>query len=577
MSSDSRTRLNLRAVAPLLLLAILIGTAVAGAAYLAYDRYSSERSSRLDDVRSENADQARQFEQFYDSRFETLEAIAASPIVASGDREAIKAYFERLVAAGSSFSGGLSIIGTDGIMVLLSGFPLDEPPIDLSDRDYVQAVLATDAPASGNAIVGRRSGDPLVTFAVPIRDGSDATTGILAGTLRLDAEGGGLARIGLSTDDVIVLDGANQVVMNRGFVETVEPADDALVELSGDSNELRTGVELPGQDGESVVSSTAIGDSGWHLLTVKDQGDVLGGIRRDLGLQLALLGALALMSAVALAALAWQRMTDIRVREQAADLQKSDEALRESLAAKESFISLVSHELRTPLTMILGNASLLAERSEMLSEDERRGALEDLTAESLRMERIVQNLLTLARLESARPDGEAVSVGAVVRRAIDELRRLYPNREVKPPTPGVELLVFADEGHVEQIVTNYIVNAVKYSPATAPVEIELIQRGRFGTIRVLDRGPGLAAHEIERVFEPFFRSSSTAGSAAGMGIGLSVCKRIADFWGGRCWAENRDGGGAVFAVELPLFVEEPLADDEASVEARASSLTPVGP
>jgi two-component system sensor histidine kinase KdpD len=102
---------------------------------------------------------------------------------------------------------------------------------------------------------------------------------------------------------------------------------------------------------------------------------------------------------------------------------------------------------------------------------------------------------------------------------------------------------------MEQVFVNLIENAVRHTPPGTPIQIAARAEGEVVVIEVADRGPGLATEELGRVFEKFYRAKSTA---AGVGLGLAICKGILDAHGGRIWAENREGGGAVFRFSLPL-------------------------
>jgi two-component system, OmpR family, sensor histidine kinase KdpD len=125
--------------------------------------------------------------------------------------------------------------------------------------------------------------------------------------------------------------------------------------------------------------------------------------------------------------------------------------------------------------------------------------------------------------------------------------------------------VAAEPNYLEQILQNLISNAIKYSPPGSPIDIQARREEGCVAISVLDRGSGIAPEEMERIFEPFFRSSSTAGQAAGIGLGLSVCKRLVDAQGGELWARPREGGGTEIGFSLPMYEDE----DEPALAAAA--------
>ena len=236
------------------------------------------------------------------------------------------------------------------------------------------------------------------------------------------------------------------------------------------------------------------------------------------------------------------------------DAQKRhEEELQQANAAKDDFLGMVSHELRTPLTVILGNAQALR-RVATLSAEDLAGCIVEIQRESSRLHRLIENMLTISRIERGIvQDLEPV----LLQHALPHM--IASHAENTPITIEVEpemAAVAADPNYLEQIIQNLISNAIKYSPAGSPIEIHAEQRDGRAEIRVLDRGGGIAAGDIERIFEPFFRSSSTATQAAGIGLGLSVCKRLVDAQGGELWARPRAGGGTEIGFSLPLYEEQ---------------------
>ena len=116
--------------------------------------------------------------------------------------------------------------------------------------------------------------------------------------------------------------------------------------------------------------------------------------------------------------------------------------------------------------------------------------------------------------------------------------------------------VAAQTGYLELVLRNLLSNADKYSPPDAAIDIELRLGSEGVEIAILDRGPGIADDEHEIIFDRFYRSDRTARKAAGIGMGLTVCKRLIDAQSGRIWARPREGGGLEIAFCLPLYEEE---------------------
>jgi two-component system sensor histidine kinase KdpD len=230
--------------------------------------------------------------------------------------------------------------------------------------------------------------------------------------------------------------------------------------------------------------------------------------------------------------------------------------LRAANAAKDEFLGLVSHELRTPLTAVRGNAEVLLQRMEQLNESGREGALRDIANESERLNRIIDNLLLLARVEQGQEaEREPLVVVRIVERVLARHRRRNPSRGFEIVEHDRPRPVSFVEGYLEQVVENLVSNAEKYSPSHEPIRIEIERDDMEVRIRVLDRGVGITQEEADQLFEPFYRARATSGRAAGLGIGLSVCKRLVTAQGGRVWAQPREGGGAEFGFALPILDE----------------------
>ncbi len=221
---------------------------------------------------------------------------------------------------------------------------------------------------------------------------------------------------------------------------------------------------------------------------------------------------------------------------------------------RDAFIGVLSHELRTPITAIYGGSKVLLRRARPVSAAIRRELLEDMAAEAERMHRLVENLLVLARTERGMNlhAADPVLLQHQVPRVIDSVRTQWPAVEFLVSIPERLPTVSGDDGYVEQVLRNLLSNAAKYGPPGGPVEVSLRQAGDEVQVLVLDRGPGVG-DEAQDVFELFYRSDRTSAAAPGAGIGLFVARQLAIAMGGRIWATDRPGGGAVFGFSLPLF------------------------
>lgn len=222
------------------------------------------------------------------------------------------------------------------------------------------------------------------------------------------------------------------------------------------------------------------------------------------------------------------------------------------------FVADASHELRTPLATIRGHAELV--RSGVVSgpEDTAR-ALGRIESESVRMSSLVEDLLLLARLDTTRALEQApvdlLSIAAEVAadaRARASQRRVTLRNPVDPPWQDAPPIALGDQAKLRQIITNLVSNALQYTPADTPIELEVgVLDGRV-RLSVIDHGQGLRPGNEERVFERFFREDPGRGrGVGGAGLGLAIASTLAAKHGGTLSYRATEGGGSTFWLELP--------------------------
>jgi two-component system, OmpR family, sensor histidine kinase KdpD len=226
---------------------------------------------------------------------------------------------------------------------------------------------------------------------------------------------------------------------------------------------------------------------------------------------------------------------------------------------RNSLLSSVSHDLRTPLASITGAASTLLESEARLDAGTRRDLLESLHEEADRLNRLVQNLLEMTRLEAGalQLHSEWHPVEEVVGAALGRFAKALARRPVTTRVPSELPLVPMDDVLIEQVLINLIDNVLKYTPADSPIEVTAEDDGGAVVIEVADRGPGLRPGEERRIFEKFHRTEA-APSVRGAGLGLAICRGIVQAHGGRIWAENRTGGGVSIRFTLPVKEAPPI-------------------
>ncbi|GAC1702295.1 MAG: hypothetical protein NVS9B6_18330 [Candidatus Limnocylindrales bacterium] len=228
------------------------------------------------------------------------------------------------------------------------------------------------------------------------------------------------------------------------------------------------------------------------------------------------------------------------------------EVLRRGDQLKTALLGAVSHDLRTPLAAIIASAGSLRQRDVEWTADERDEFALDIEEAARRLSRIVTNLLDLSRIEggSLRPDRGWYDLGALVDDVVGRLRGAIAERDLGVVVPAALPPVFLDYVEIDQVLSNLIENAVRYSPAGSPIDIDVAVIGDTVSVAIADRGPGLPAEALGRLFDPFYRVPVRRGPS-GTGLGLAVARGLVEAHGGAISVENRADGGAKFTFTLP--------------------------
>jgi PAS domain S-box-containing protein len=251
---------------------------------------------------------------------------------------------------------------------------------------------------------------------------------------------------------------------------------------------------------------------------------------------------------------------------------------QEADAMRDRFIDVLSHELRTPVTSIFGGTHVLLSRGSSLDDATRNELLADVGGEAERLQRMIENLLILARVERG---ADVLEVSPVLlHRLLPEVvgreKAMWPAITLGCEIPASVPLVSGDEASISLVIRNLVSNAAKYAGPSATVRVTVAADTPDGvTVRVEDDGPGITATEAGQLFDLYFRSEA-ASRAPGSGIGLFVCRRLVAAMGGRIWAKERQTGGAEFGFSLPLWVEEPLAEAPGFPEGTWSPRVEIG-
>lgn len=216
---------------------------------------------------------------------------------------------------------------------------------------------------------------------------------------------------------------------------------------------------------------------------------------------------------------------------------------------RSALLRSVSHDLRTPLATIRAVASDLRDGTRY-DQSTSRELLETVCDEAERLDRLVANLLDLSRIEAGalRPELQAVAMDELVTERLRRLGRLFAQVRLQVEVPPDLPLVDGDYTQLDQVLTNLLENAARHAPAGSTVRVTARTVGPMVELRVADEGIGVAEYERGRIFEPFRRGEGSGSS----GIGLAICKAVAEAHGGSVAVERTPGGGATFVVVLPV-------------------------
>jgi two-component system sensor histidine kinase KdpD len=238
-----------------------------------------------------------------------------------------------------------------------------------------------------------------------------------------------------------------------------------------------------------------------------------------------------------------------RAREEANRLAASERLQKVLLGS-------ISHDIKTPLTGVIGSLSTLLEEP-TLGEPARHELLTIAYRETKQLEQFVAHVLEMTRLEAGevRVHEEPSDLRSVIHGAVDHLREALDGRQCRVELPPQLPLVYVDAILLPHALINVLDNAAKYSPPDTPIEVTASLRRLDVVISVADRGIGIPAEHLHRVFEKFHRlrqPASKNGVTGGAGLGLPIAKGIVEAHGGAIWAEQRPGGGTIVNISLPL-------------------------
>ncbi|HEX7593978.1 MAG TPA: sensor histidine kinase KdpD [Anaerolineae bacterium] len=240
-------------------------------------------------------------------------------------------------------------------------------------------------------------------------------------------------------------------------------------------------------------------------------------------------------------------------RAQLAEQARQAQLLQATEKLQTALLNSISHDLRTPLVSITGALSSLQEDGMQLDDATRRSLIDTASTEAARLNHLVGNLLDMTRVQAGaiRVAEEPCDIQDVIGSALDRLDLLLKDRRVDVNLASDLPLVPMDFVLIVQVLVNLLDNAIKYSPPTAPIDVHARAAGANLEITVADRGVGIPPSDLTRVFDKFYRVERPGG-VTGTGLGLAICKGIIEAHSGSIKAENREGGGTMITLTLPL-------------------------
>ena len=225
---------------------------------------------------------------------------------------------------------------------------------------------------------------------------------------------------------------------------------------------------------------------------------------------------------------------------------------------QRQFVGDVSHELRTPLTIVSGYLQSIQRRGTNLSPPQRE-ALAMATAEADRTIQLLQDLLTLARVDNGQMQFQlkTIDLDGFVAQIIDLTEQYNDSHPINYESPAVSVAVCVDENRLKQVILNLIDNAMKYSESGQTINLRVDQQGENAVLAVRDRGIGIPLSQQTRIFERFYRVDEARSSFAtgGTGLGLSIVKTLVEGMGGTITVSSQLGEGTTFTVLFPIISE----------------------
>ena len=467
--------------------------------------------------------------------------------------------------------------------IVASGLPASVG-LDVGGEPYFQSLARGQERAVSDLTRSQAFGvDPAFFVARAIRNGEGALQGVVVAVVAPDSLGDVLAAARTSAGTLSVIDHQGRLVFSypdrqltweeRDLVGRVPGVEEALErrEVSG------RGRDIGGE--ASLFAAIPAQPSGWLVRASRPEAQTmapaLASVARDLSLLL-LVAAAGFATALLVGrhitvplarlhaqATTWRRgalgeRADVggpgEIRDLAHALNAMVEELRVREEQRDAYVRAVSHDLRHPLTIIQGQAQMLWRSLQKDTYDgPRLRTVEAILASSRSMNAMIQDLVDAARLEGGqvRLNLTSVEMGAFVLDLKARLAGTFEAERIAVEAPEGICPVRADPERLERILMNLLSNAFKYSPPDTPITVRIEQQGGEVITAVSDRGAGIPAEELPRLFQQYYRTTATRARPESLGLGLHICRGFVEAPGGRIWVDSELGKGSTFYFSLP--------------------------
>jgi signal transduction histidine kinase/CheY-like chemotaxis protein len=420
-------------------------------------------------------------------------------------------------------------------------------------RGYSAAALKEKRPTLSKLFVNSVTGTRVVGVAYPVARG-DTVTHVLIASLNLQWFDSLLNRQRLPPGGIAgIFDGDMKFIARSHDGEARRGADPApgLHEL------MRANAEgldrFPSLDGDSVYTSWTRTPRGWIVAFATPATPIDGALWRTVGLLCAMLAAV-ILAGILFAALRARKITasfdeTLQAVERLRQAEGEGRAAAEAAnRAKDEFLAMLGHELRNPLAAVSNAVAII--RAPERTPQQLEFAADIIHRQCGHLKRLIDDLLDVGRVVTGKiaPDRRPLDLSASVQHVVATLRTAGTFARHTLEVHAGPAWINGDHTRIEQIISNLLVNAAVYTPPGGRIELSLAQENETAVLRVRDEGKGITAEALPRIFDLFFQG----GQHGGLGIGLTLVKRLVELHGGSVLAESAGPGtGATFTVRLP--------------------------